>query len=186
MIDEEAKIEIFDMPTAATEDTVHSIVANSVPGKLPVEFTVDGEKVISINTLKEEFKMLKFEPILVASGLTREEFDGLMDSFKETYGGLVIEQWNDKFYIVDFPSLRHGAYSGSFTQYWASSFASEFRDASRIFYWSSSPTVQGIEPDWSGWVETEYCYSEIDARRPFIVLEVAWSQSSENWADKIQ
>lgn len=129
MIDEEAKIEIFDMHTAERKDTVHRIVAHSVSKGLPVEFLVDGEKVISIKTLKEEFIKAKFEPILIASGLTREEFDDMKDSLKEAYGGLIIEQWDDKFFIVDFPSLGHGAYSRSFTHLWASTLASEFRNS---------------------------------------------------------
>jgi hypothetical protein len=167
-------------------EVVHTIVAASGQKNFPSQFIVDSERLISIENLKSDFQNVKYGPILIASGLERKEFERLKDANSDYPVGLIYEQRNDQFFIVDYSSFGHSAYAGSLMKFWPTAFNLEFDRSSEIFSWNTDPGVESMAPDMSIWVFNEFCLFEEDLKRPFLALEVAWSQSSSSLQQKIQ
>lgn len=168
------------------DDVPYRIVA-VVEGKdFPQLFVIDEKWQILVQELKNDFKNAKFEPILIASGVTKREFEHLKDSNPDYSSGFIYEQCGDRFFIVDLVTEEHSYYSSALMRGWLSALKEQFKEGGNAFFFSNFLIIDEMLPDCSFNVKPEATLKAKYSERPLAVLEVAWMESSMHLNQKMQ
>ena len=169
-------------------------ISKSRNGPLPKDIEAKDGTIISLNEFSKTFSTKKWHPILIAEGIELEDFETLIEE-DENYGKKFKYQWHEKerqYFIVDTPSKLHEKYSGAIFLSLFPALSQAFRESSNIFDFCNSPGIAldaggrtGI-PDGSVWIsDSASLQGPIQSTFPFLIVEVAVSQSTASLREKI-
>ena len=173
-----------------------SPVCRTPQGPLPTVIAKNGEDgLMTIAEFSEKFKLQKWQPILIAQGITPEAFEKLLDN-TERFGRHFKYEYDFTqlaYYIVDAPSCQHEYYGGMFAHGVLNALDCHYKETFLVFWNLGAPGVQKtpheaneICPDSSFWINPEFALVQGERKIPFLVLETAASQTSASLKAKVQ
>lgn len=173
-----------------------SPICRSSLGPLPSAIVQKGEDgLMTVPEFSKKFKLQKWEPILIAQGISPQAFEKLIES-TERFGRRFKYEYDFarlSYYIVDAPSCEHEYYGGIFACAISDALSIYYSDRYLVFWCLGNHGVQKTEdetdqicPDSSFWINDEFSLAEGRRKIPFLVVETAASQTSASLKAKVE
>jgi hypothetical protein len=170
-------------------------ICRSTKDQLPKFFCdVDGNN-IAIENFHRDFANQKWIPILIAEGITLDEFEKLVDG-NPNYGKSFLYDWDfdaKKYFIVDGPSYEHGYYTRKIVNCLLRILQTKYHEDFEIFEDVGDVAIRMESfseeiriPDACVFISNRFAINAVQFRKPFLVVETAISQSSQSLMAKMQ
>lgn len=187
----------LNMPTAVEPKILKFEAKNICKSRnepLPKNIEARDGSIVSLDEFSKAYSTKKWHPILIAEGIELGEFVALIEE-DHSYGKRFKYQWDEEkqqYFIADTPSKLHEKYSGAIFLSLFPALSHEFREFSNIFDFCNSPSIAvnaegrtGI-PDGSVWIsDSASLQGPRESTLPFLIVEVAISQSTASLLEKI-
>lgn len=162
---------------------------------LPVLFKeAKSGTLYSAEVFAKEFSLVKWHPVLVAQGISLEDFENLVDATPEYGRSFKYEFDVDKrvYFIVDNASIIHENYTAAVIGCIYAQLAQEYMHSSSGFLFGQPQLSHDLYkrgykiPDGAIWINGRYENDPKIQKLPFIVVETAISQATRSFMDKLE